>query len=289
MNFEIVTDSSANLTEEQIDRFDLHILTLTVMIEDKEYAGYTKGQKTDLRPIYNLMREKKKVVTSATSPGICRDMFEEMLKEGKDILYIGFSSGLSATYGTASAQLMDLKAQYPERIVMHIDTLSAAMGEGLLVYKAAQMREQGKTMQEVFDFVEATKLHVCHWVTVDDLFHLKRGGRLPAATAIIGSMLGIKPLIHVNNEGKLVPMGKVKGRRAALDELVKKLEETAIDPKEETIFISHGDCEEDAQYVADKIKARYGTEDIVLNCLEPVVGGHAGPGTVALFFIGSSR
>lgn len=289
MSFEIVTDSSANLTEEQIEKFNLHILSLTVMIENKEYASYVKGEHTDLKPIYEEMRAKKKVVTSACSPGVCRDLFKELLNAGKDILYIGFSSGLSATYQTAAMQLDDLKSQFPERTVMHVDTLAASMGEGLLVYKAAELREQGKSMQEVCNFVEENKLKVCHLVTVDDLFHLRRGGRIPATTAILGTMLSIKPIIHVNNEGKLVQMAKAKGRKASLDMLVDNMEKNAIEPKDQKIFISHGDCAEDAQYVADQITKRFGTTDILLNCIDPVVGGHAGPGTVALFFMGAKR
>lgn len=287
--FEIVTDSSANLTDELIEQYQLPILSLTVRVEGQEYVSYVKGHKSDIKPIYDKMRQKKPVETSAANPGQCHDIFEELLKAGKDLLYIGFSSGLSGTYQTASMQLEDLRGKYPERKIRHVDSLAASMGEGLLVWHACQLREQGKSLDEVYQWVLENRLHLCHWFTVDDLFHLKRGGRISAATAVAGTMLGIKPVMHVDDEGHLVAVGKVKGRRASLNALVDHMEQTAIDPARQMIFISHGDCLEDAQYVEQEVKRRMGVQQVTINYVDPVIGAHSGPGTVALFFLGTKR
>ncbi|HJA34911.1 MAG TPA: DegV family protein [Firmicutes bacterium] len=287
--FEIVTDSSANLTDELIEQYQLPILSLTVRVEGQEYVSYVKGHKSDIKPIYDKMRQKKPVETSAANPGQCHDIFEELLKAGKDLLYIGFSSGLSGTYQTASMQLEDLRGKYPERKIRHVDSLAASMGEGLLVWHACQLREQGKSLDEVYQWVLENRLHLCHWFTVDDLFHLKRGGRISAATAVAGTMLGIKPVMHVDDEGHLVAVGKVKGRRASLNALVDHMEQTAIDPARQMIFISHGDCLEDAQYVEQEVKRRMGVQQVMINYVDPVIGAHSGPGTVALFFLGTKR
>lgn len=287
--FEIVTDSSANLTDELIEQYQLPILSLTVRVEGQEYVSYVKGRKSDIKPIYDKMRQKKPVETSAANPGQCHDIFEELLKAGKDLLYIGFSSGLSGTYQTASMQLEDLRGKYPERKIRHVDSLAASMGEGLLVWHACRLREQGKSLDEVYQWVLENRLHLCHWFTVDDLFHLKRGGRISAATAVAGTMLGIKPVMHVDDEGHLVAVGKVKGRRASLNALVDHMEQTAIDPARQMIFISHGDCLEDAQYVEQEVKRRMGVQQVMINYVDPVIGAHSGPGTVALFFLGTKR
>lgn len=287
--FEIVTDSSANLTDAQIDQYGLPIISLTVRVEGQEYVSYVKGVKSDIKPIYDMMREKKAVETSAANPGQCRDIFEGLLRAGKDVLYLGFSSGLSGTYQTASMQLADLKEQYPDRQVYAVDTLAASMGEGLLVWHACQLRQQGRTIEEVYKWVLENRLHLCHWFTVDDLFHLKRGGRISAATALAGTMLGIKPVMHVDDEGHLIPVGKVKGRKASLNALVDHMEQTAIEPAGQTVFISHGDCLQDAEYVAEEVKRRMGVQNVVINYVDPVIGAHSGPGTVALFFLGTKR
>ena len=287
--FEIVTDSSANLTDELIEQYQLPILSLTVRVEGQEYVSYVKGHKSDIKPIYDKMRQKKPVETSAANPGQCHDIFEELLKAGKDLLYIGFSSGLSGTYQTASMQLEDLRGKYPERKIRHVDSLAASMGEGLLVWHACQLREQGKSLDEVYQWVLENRLHLCHWFTVDDLFHLKRGGRISSATAVLGTMLSIKPVMHVDDEGHLTKVGTARGRNASLKALVDHMAETAIDPAGQTVFISHGDCEEDANKVAEDVKRRFGVQTVVLNNVGPVIGAHSGPGTVALFFLGRHR
>lgn len=289
MNFEIVTDSSANLTNELIDRYGLHILSLRFLVGDREYYSYVKGEENDLKKFYAMMRSKENVKTSHISPALCTELFEGLLREGKDVLFLGFSSALSGTYETAERAMNELREKYPERKMYCVDTLSASLGQGLLVTYAAKNREEGLSIDETYRWVMDNRLHLCHWFTVDDLFFLKRGGRVNAATAILGSMLGIKPVLHMDDEGRLIHVTKARGRRASLDMLVRKMEELAIEPEKQTIYISHGDCVEDAEYVAGLIRDKWGNRDILIHYVDPVIGAHSGPGTVALFFMGVHR
>ena len=205
------------------------------------------------------------------------------------MLYIGFSSGLSATFQTAASILSQLGEEFPAQRVRAVDSLAAALGEGLLVTYAVRLRDEGKTLDETADWLEENRLHLCHWFTVDDLFFLHRGGRVSKTAAIVGTMVGIKPVLHVDNEGHLIMMGKVRGRRASLNALVSRMEQSAIHPEKQTVYIVHGDCEEDAQYVRSEVARRLGVKDILVTCLEPVIGCHSGPGTLALFFMGKER
>lgn len=231
------------------------------------------------------------VTTAAVNVAEYQAHLEPILAAGKDVLVLAFSSGLSTTCNSARIAAQELSEAYPERKILVVDTLCASLGQGLLVWYAARMRQSGKSIEEVRDWAEANKLHLCHWFTVDDLHFLKRGGRVSAATAVVGTMLQIKPVLHVDNEGHLINMAKARGRKAALKALVDHMEQTAIDPAGQTVFISHGDCLEDAQFVAQEVSQRFGIplERIVLNEIGPVIGAHAGPGTVALFFLGKER
>lgn len=289
MSFAIVTDSSANLPNELIDRYGLHILSLRFLVSDREYYSYIKGEDNDLQKFYSMMRNKEDVKTSHINPALCTELFEGLIKEGQDVLFLGFSSALSGTFETAQRSMNELREQYPERKLFCIDTKSASLGQGLLVTLVVKLKEKGADIEECAKYAEELVPQLCHWFTVDDLFFLKRGGRVNAATAILGSMLGIKPVLHMDDEGRLINVTKVRGRKASLDMLVKKMEELAVDPEKQTIYISHGDCIEDAQYVADEIKAKWGVEDILIHYVDPVIGAHSGPGTVALFFIGQHR
>ncbi len=289
MNYEIVTDSSANLTEELIEEYGIHIISLFFILDGKEYSSYIKGEKTDISQFYHMMRDGKVMTTSTINMSACEEVFESILSKGKDVLYLGFSSALSGTYNTASITAKKLKEKYPDRKIYSIDTLSASMGEGLLVYHAAKKREEGKSIDDVKDWVLQNRLNLCHWFTVDDLFFLKRGGRISATTAIVGTALSIKPILHVDDEGKLVPVGKVRGRKNSLNELVKEMEKTCIRPHEQTVFISHGDCIDDAEYVKELVQKKLDVKDVVINYVDPVIGAHSGPGTVALFYIGTNR
>lgn len=289
MNFEIVTDSSANLPDELIEKYDLHILSLLYHIGDTEYVSYVKGKKTDLSEFYTRMRNKEVITTSCMSSGSCRTVFENILKEGKDLLYIGFSSALSATYQTGCLVLEEMKKEYPDRQILSVDTLGASLGEGLLVTHAARLREEGNSIEFVYDWLLENRLHLCHWFTVDDLFFLMRGGRVSASSALVGTVLSIKPVMHMDNLGRLIPVSKVRGRKNSLRMLLEHMEKTAINPETQTVYISHGDCLEDATYLADKIREKFGTKDIMIQLVEPVIGAHCGPGTVALFFLGKER
>ena len=212
-----------------------------------------------------------------------------ILASGRDILCVNFSSALSATFQSASIAAEDLRQEFPEAKIYVVDSLCASLGQGLLVWYATRQRDLGHSIEEVRDWVEEHRLNLCHQFTVDDLHFLKRGGRISAATAMVGSMLHIKPVLHVDNEGHLINIGKARGRQASLKALVDRMEDTAIDPGSLTVFISHGDCPEDAQTVADMVKKRLGVQDVVINYVGPVIGAHSGPGTVALFYMGTDR
>jgi len=289
MNYEIVTDSSANLTDELIKEYGIHIISLFFIIDGKEYSSYKKDEKTDISQFYEMMRNGKTMSTSTINMSACEETFESVLSIGKDVLYLGFSSALSGTYNTASIMAEKLKEKYPERKIYSVDTLAASMGEGLLVYYAAKQKKEGKSIDEVKDWVLQNRLNLCHWFTVDDLFFLKRGGRISSTTAIVGTALGIKPILHVDNEGKLINVGKVRGRKNSLHELVNEMEKTCISTERQMVFISHGDCLDDAKYVEELIKEKFDVQDVVINYVDPVIGAHSGPGTVALFFLGTYR
>ncbi|HAI86113.1 MAG TPA: fatty acid-binding protein DegV [Firmicutes bacterium] len=289
MAYEIVTDSSADLTDELIEQYGIHIVSLCFRIGEEEFPCYVQGQKTDYKQFYDRMRKGDMVETSLIDMANCRDIFESILKRDKDVLHIGFSSALSGSYNAASMVAESLRDAYPERRICTVDSLAASMGEGLLVYDAAEQRRAGKTIDEVCDWLIQNRLRVCHWFTVDDLFHLKRGGRISAATALVGTVLGVKPVLHVDDEGKLVAVGKVRGRRKSLKALVDEMEKTCIRPTEQMVFISHGDCIEDAQCVERMVRERLNVKDVQINYVDPVIGAHSGPGTIALFFLGSQR
>ena len=289
MSYKIVTDSSANLPEDIIKKYDVDIISLAFYVEGQEYQSYIKDRTVDLKPFYQMMRNKESVTTSLVSRKSCQDVFRKVLDDGHDLLYIGFSSGLSGSYHVGASVLEELSEEYPNRKVFHIDSLSAEMGQGLLVYHALKQREDGKNMEEVYNWQVENRLNLCHWFTVEDLFFLKRGGRVSATAAVFGTILSIKPVMHVDNGGRLVPMAKVRGRKASLDALVDRMEATAIRPAEQTVFLSHGDCLEEAEYVAKQVRERLGTKDIRIGVIEPVIGAHSGPGTMALFFLGTER
>ena len=218
-------------------------------------------------------------------------MLEPLLQAGKDVLILAFSSGLSMTYNASSMAVEELRDKYPDRKLYTVDTLCASLGQGLLVWLAAREREKGKSIEEVRDWVVSHKLNICHQFTVDDLHFLKRGGRISATTAVVGSMLQIKPVLHVDDEGHLIPLSKVRGRKKSLQALVDSMEELqgSYTGKNEIVFISHGDCIEDAEYVRSLVEKKFGIRTFLINHVGPVIGSHSGPGTVALFFLGDHR
>ena len=290
MDFEIVTDSSCNLPDAMIDEFGLHILPLRFMSEGEEYQSYTEGEKSDLQRFYKMMREGKVFTTSLPYQQNSEELLHGLLDKGRDVLYIGFSSGLSGTYEATAGILDALRPLYPARKIYHVDTRGASMGEGLLVYKAAKLAQEGAPIEEVHAWVEAHKFNLAHWFTVDDLMYLFRGGRVSRTSAWAGSLLNIKPVLHMDNAGHLIPMEKVRGRKKSIMALVDHMEQTALQPiSEQTVFISHGDCEEDVKVLVDEIQRRFGCTDIHVNFVDPVIGAHSGPGTLALFFMADKR
>jgi DegV family protein with EDD domain len=271
------------------DQLGLVVLPLTVETPKGDFKNYLDWREIDAKTFYDNLRAGDMCKTSAVNTGTFQEAMEAILKEGKDVIYLAFSSGLSGTYNASMIAVNELTEAYPDRKVYSVDTLCASMGQGLIVYLAAQKKAEGASIDEVRDFVEANKMSVAHWVTVDDLQHLKRGGRISATTAIVGSMLKIKPIIHVDDNGKLVNIEKARGRKSALNTIIDKAAATAIEPAKQTMFISHGDCEADAQYVAAKLKEKLGVESIHINTIGPVIGAHAGPGTVAVFWLATER
>ena len=290
MDFEIVTDSSCNLTEAMIDEFGLHILPLTFMIDGKQHQSYLKGAHTDLSQFYHMMREGKVITTSLPNLAESEKLLRGLLDAGRDVLYIGFSSGLSGTFEATDLLLRELAEAYPERTVYAVDTLAASGGEGLLVWHAVQRARAGASIHEVRDWLEGNKLKLAHWFTVDDLMFLFRGGRVSKTSAWAGTLLNIKPVMHVDDEGHLIPLEKVRGRKKSLNALVDHMAQSAQPPVEDQmVFITHGDCIEDAEYVAAQVKERFGVKNVVINWVDPVIGAHSDPGTMALFFLASER
>lgn len=289
MAFDIVTDSSCNLTEATIDELGLHILPLTFMVDGVEHRSYLKGQVTDLGQFYTMMRAGKVIKTSLPNVAESEQTLRAILDAGRDVLYLGFSSGLSGTYESTDLLCRQLAEAYPDRKLVTVDTLAASGGQGLLVYHAARLAAAGKSLEEVAQWVEDNKLHLAHWFTVDDLMFLFRGGRVSRTSAWAGTMLNIKPVMHVDNSGKLIPLEKVRGRKKSLKALVRHMAESVIRPIEEPIFITHGDCLEDAEYLAGLVRDELGVTDIRINYVDPVIGAHSGPGTMALFFLADKR
>lgn len=287
--YQIITDSTTDISPEMIAELDLQVIPMCYMLEGRTYHNIPGGGEMTDHEFYELLRAGKMSTTAQINSEEFIAQFTPFLEEGKDVLYLAFSSGLSGTCQSAFLAKKELEEKFPERRVEVFDTLCASMGEGLLVYHAAMLKKAGRDMDEVLSWLRENVLRLCHWFTVDDLHHLKRGGRVSSATALVGTMLGIKPVLHVDDEGHLIPVSKVRGRKQSLDALVQKMVETAIDPKEQTVFISHGDCQEDAEYVASQIKEKLGVRKIFINFIGPVIGAHSGPGTLALFFLGKNR
>ena len=284
----ITTDNNSDLPEKYFKDHGVGCMYLSYSMDGK---NYTHENFLPEHEFYEAMRNGSMPTTAQVNPENAKTLLEPYLKEGKDILHIAFSSGLSGTYNSSRIAAEELMEEYPYRRIIVVDSLSASLGQGLLVWLAQQKKELGQTLEDVADWVEKNKLKMVHLFTVDDLNHLYRGGRVSRTTAIVGSMLNIKPVLHVDNEGKLTAIGKVRGRKKALQELVKLMDEKigSFGADCDTIFISHGDCEQDAQYVAAKVKEKYNIKNIIINQVGATIGAHSGPGTMALFFVGDVR
>lgn len=283
-SYVIITDSAADLSAHQIENMGLISIPLNVFMKDAPAMPCTLHGKE----FYDAVRSGRTACTSAANLARFRETFGNVLSEGKDILYLAFSSPLSCMYATALIAAEEMRAEYPDRKIIVIDTLCASLGEGLLVYHAAEQRAKGMSLDELAAYVTENRLRLIHWFTVDDLMFLKRGGRLSAVSAIAGSLLGIKPVLHVSDEGKLVAVGKVRGRKNAIFELAKHYGEECRDP-ESVVFIAHADAHDDAAMLRDALTQEYGAKHVVIGEIGPVIGAHAGPGTVALFYLAESR
>lgn len=288
-DFVILTDSSADLSEEIVQQQKIQVLPLTVTIGGQDYRDWPDHRELDPHQFYDRLRKGEVATTAGVNVASYIEALEPLLQSGKDVLILAFSSGLSTTCNSAVIAAKELGEKYPDRKIFAVDTLCASLGQGMFVYQAAKMRQEGKSIEEVRDWAEANKLRQCHWFTVNDLFFLKKGGRVSAATAVVGTMLQIKPVMHVDNEGHLIKADTARGRKASLKALVDKVGELAENPASQVMFISHSDCLADAQYVADEIKKRFGAREIIINSIGPVIGAHTGPGCVALFFTGTHR
>ncbi|MCI2106591.1 MAG: DegV family protein [Intestinimonas sp.] len=288
-DYAIVTDSSADLPQYLVSELELEVLPLSFTIGGTTYHDYPDRREMPISQFYDRIRQGEMATTAAVNVGDFIELLTPILDSGRDVLILAFSSGLSATYQSAVIAADELREKYPERRIEAVDTLSASLGQGMLVTLAARERQKGRSLEEVRDFVERSRLHLCHWFTVNDLFYLKRGGRVSTATAMVGSMLAIKPVMHMDNAGHLINVAKARGRTAALRALVDRMEATALERGDQTVFLSHGDCLDEAQKVADDVKARFGVRDVVFNHVGPVIGSHTGPGVIALFFLGSER
>ena len=289
VTMKFVTDSCSDLTLELVKEMGLDVIPLSVEIEGTSYFHYPDERALKIKDFYGMLRDKKIAKTSLINAGQFLEFFEPYLKLGEDILYVAFSSALSGTYQSSLIAREELLEKYPERKIYCVDSKSASMGQGLLIYLAFDLIKQGKKIEEVASWIEFNRLKIVHLFTVDDLGTLKRGGRLSDTQAFLGSLLKIKPILHVSDEGKLVPIKKARGRAFSLEQMVLMIQDHIKEPESQTIFISHGDCIEEAKEVGQMIKSKYGVKEIIYNTIGPIIGAHSGPGTIAVFFIGHQR
>ena len=286
MSYRIITDNCCDFPADMYTDLDLNVIPLTVRFQGQEVSQYSERW---LKKLYEGMRAGEVATTAAANPQDWENAMESVLAEGKDALVLTFSSGLSTTHQSAVIAATELAEKYPHRKIRVVDTLCASLGQGLLVWHACKKRDEGMGLNELADWCEEAKKNVAMWFTVDDLMFLKRGGRVSAATALVGTMLQIKPVLHVDDEGHLINVAKARGRKAAIEALAKKVGETGLPGENDTVFISHGDCLEDAQLLEKILQEKYGVKSAFIYYVGAVIGSHSGPGTLALFFMGSKR
>lgn len=286
-DYVIFTDSSCDLEPGLLAQWQVPFVSLTVKFD--EDARSFNNFDMPFHEFYERMRKGSVARTAAANMESFKEAFEPYVKQGKDILYIGFSSGLSTTVNSGAMAAKELMEEYPGSRILVEDTFAASAGFGLLVYLTVQEKQKGADLDQAARFVEDTRFHLCHWFTVDDLVYLKRGGRISAAAAFVGGVLNIKPVLHMDNPGHLINMFKVRGRRASIKALADKYGELALNPGKDTVFISHGDCLEDAKLLEQMLKERFGASVQIITYVGPVIGSHSGPGTLALFFLGRER
>ncbi len=286
MSYQILTDSCCDFPPQRYRELGLISLPLSITFRGETYPDRNDDS---LRDMYAGLRAGEAASTAAANPQQWEEALEPVLSSGEDALILAFSSGLSTTYQSACIAADEMKERFPERKILVVDSLCASLGQGLLAYYAARKRDEGLGLEELKAWLEDNKLHLCHWFTVNDLMYLKRGGRINAATAIMGTMLSIKPILHVDNEGHLISVGKARGRKASIAALADKAAELGKGYDNSLMFISHGDCREDAEALAELVKERCGAKEVYINYVGAVIGSHSGPGTLALFFLGQHR
>ncbi len=288
-DYVIMTDSCCDLNAYMAQQMDLYVLPLMLHMDGKDYPNMLDGSAISFEEFYQKMRDGKLATTSAANVGQFEDAMREILSQGKDIVCLSFSSALSTTYQSAVIAANEVIEDFPDSRIYVVDTLCASLGQGLLLYLADEQKKNGLNAEELAVWVEQTKGKICHWFTVDDLNYLKMGGRVSATTALVGTMLAIKPIMHMSDEGKLTAVGKARGRKASLKALIDAVERLAIEPEKQTMFICHADCETEARWVAEELETRLHVKKVFINYIGPVIGSHTGLNTMGLFFLGSER
>lgn len=288
-NFVIMTDSACDLPLEMVESRDIHVIPMTVTMGENSFPHYPDERNMTSKEFYAKLRNGETASTAALNPEQLKEATRPFMESGKDVLYIGLSSGLTSTISSAQVAFSELKEEFPHRKAYALDSLMASFGQGMLVIMACDKRDDGMGFDELCEYLDKKRHQVCAWFTVDDLFHLKRGGRVSAATAVIGSMLNIKPVLHVDEEGHLINVSKARGRKASLKALIAQAKELIVENETDYIYISHGDCEEEAMELAEAVKSQFGVKNVPVATIGPVIGAHSGPGTMALYFIGKHR
>lgn len=285
-DYQIITDSACDLPVQQLEKLNVKCAHLSLLFRGQTLPDSVTD---DIVQMYQALRHGEEAKTAAVNPEGWVSVMEPVLAAGQDVLALGFSSGLSTTYQSAVIAAQELRERYPQRQINVIDTLCASLGQGLLVYHACRMRDSGMTLAQLTEWVESHKLNLCHWFTVDDLMYLKRGGRISTATAILGTMLGIKPVMHMDDAGHLVSVSKARGRKASIQAIVDQMEKLGLPGENRTVFICHGDSPDDAHYMEKLVRERLGVEEVFIGYTGAVIGSHSGPGTLSLFFLGQHR
>ena len=288
-NYVIITDSCSDMTPAMLSEVNVKIIPMIFRIDENDYLNYPDDRAMSSHDFYEKLRNNKKSTTAQINPSTYIQFLKPFLEEGKDILLVVFSSALSSTYNSALIAVETLKEKYPDRKILVIDSLSAAGGQGYLAYKLGLNLLKDMTLEGNFDWGEKNKLHIAHWFTIDDLMYLKRGGRLSAGKAWMGTLLTLKPILHVDNKGKLIPIDTVRGRKQALITLVKKFEEDATDPENNLVIISHSDNVADAEFLGKKLQEKFEIPKIIYTNIGPVIGSHVGANAILLFFMAKKR
>ena len=288
-DYVIITDATCDLPEEIVEELGIKVIPMEFELNGRVYQHYPDAREMKFRDFYERLRAGEMPKTSQINGVTYWRYFEPELQAGKDILYIAFSSGLSGTYQASLLASEDLKEKYPDSRIVCIDSLCACIGLGLLVYTAVQQKLKGATLDELADWILRNRCRVCHWFVVEDLNHLRKGGRISMAAAVAGTALGIKPVLHVDNEGHLVAVYKVRGRKKGMDTLLQQMEKTGENVRDQVIFVAHADCREDAKELRQMIKSSMHPKEIYMNYVGPIIGTHTGPGMLALVFFGTER